>query len=133
MASYKIVSFDKNAGSLIVKFAEDMAPLNVDVPLDTNNLFITGQELEQYIQGFIPTWHIERLEKLKNGIANASEIESLVSPEEVALPSISEMSDKEKANVQMWKQLEEEKTIARVLVKFGVLTEDPTVIPNTTL
>jgi hypothetical protein len=133
MAIYKILSFDKNSGSLTVKFAENMAPFNIDVPLDANNLFITGEELEQYIQGFIPTWHLERLEKLKNGIANVSEIESLVSTEEVALPSIPEMSDEEKANLKMWKQLEEEKTIARALVKFGVLTEDPTVIPSATL
>ena len=134
MANYKILSFNKNTGGLVVQFAEDMAPLNIDVPLDANNLFIVGEELEQYIQGFIPTWHIERLEKLKNGIANASEIEILVAPaEEVVLPSVSEISAEEKANLQMWKQLEEEKTIARALVKFGLLTEDPTAVPTTTL
>jgi len=134
MASYKILSFDKNTGSLVVQFAENMAPLNIDVPLTNDGLFIVGEELEQYIQGFIPTWHIERLEKLKNGIANVSDIESLVSPtEEVVLPVVPELSVEEQANAKMWFDLEEEKRVARVLVKFGLLKEDPTIIPSTIL
>ena len=134
MASYKILSFDKNTGSLVVQFAENMAPLNIDVPLTNDGLFIVGEELEQYIQGFIPTWHIERLEKLKNGIVNVSDIESLVSStEEVVLPVVPELSAEEQANAKMWFDLEEEKRVARVLVKFGLLKEDPTIIPSTIL
>ena len=134
MAHYKILSFDKYTGSLVVQFAENMAPVSIDVPLNNDNLFITGQELDQYIQGFIPTWHMERLEKLKNGVANANEIESLiVSTEEMLLPSAAIVSDEEKANIQMWADVAEEQRIAKILIKFGVLAENPTEIQTSNL
>ena len=134
MAHYKILSFDKYTGSLVVQFAENMTPVNIDVPLNNDNLFITGQELDQYIQGFIPTWHMERLEKLKNGVANANEIESLiVSTEEMLLPSAAIVSDEEKANIQMWADVAEEQRIAKILIKFGVLAENPTEIQTSNL
>ena len=134
MAHYKVLSFDKYSGSLVVQFAENMAPISIDVPLDNDNLFISGQVLEQYIQGFIPTWHMERLEKLKNGVANANEIESLiVSTEEMLLPSAAIVSDEEKANIQMWADVAEEQRIAKILIKFGVLAENPTEIQTSNL
>jgi hypothetical protein len=134
MATYKILSFDKNTGSILVQFAENMTPLSIDVPINEAGLFVTGEELEQYIQGFIPTWHIERIEKLRTGVANSDDINTLVAPAaEVVLPVVPEITSEEEANRKMWIELEEEKKVARVLVKFGLLTEDPTVIPTATL
>jgi hypothetical protein len=134
MAIYKILSFDKYTGSLVVQFAENMTPINIDVPLNNDNLFITGQELDQYIQGFIPTWHMERLEKLKSGITNANEIENLVaSTSETNLPLIPEapqMTAEELSALQMRMQLAEEQRIAKILVRLGVLATDPTEIPT---
>jgi hypothetical protein len=37
------------------------------------------------------------------------------------------------ANLNMWQQIETEKQIAKVLVKFGILTENPTIIQTSTL
>lgn len=134
MAHYKVLSFDKYSGSLTIQFAENVPPLNVDVPINETGLFMTGQELDQYIQGFVPTWHIDRLEKLKNGVSNVAEVEALVDPaQEVILPSIPQVSDEELATRKMLLEIAEEQRIAKILVKFGVLTEDPTAIPNTTL
>jgi hypothetical protein len=134
MAIYKILSFDKYTGSLVVQFAENIPPLNVDVPINEAGFFITGQELDQHIQGFVPTWHIKRLEKLKSGIPNVAEVESLVDPaQEVTLPSIPQASDQAIANSQMWQELEFKKNVAKVLVEFGVLDTDPTQIPAATL
>jgi hypothetical protein len=129
---YKIVNFYPKEGKIEVFFSNKLANHLIDLPINDDGLFITGQELDTYIKGFIPTWHLERMEKLKVGIINANEIATLVeampySQEEVTL------TEEARLNAEMWKQLEEEKTIARVLVKFGVLTENPTVISNTTL
>jgi hypothetical protein len=77
---------------------------------------------------------MERLEKLKNGVANANEIESLiVSTEEMLLPSAAIVSDEEKANIQMWADVAEEQRIAKILIKFGVLAENPTEIQTSNL
>lgn len=134
MANYKILSFDKYTGCLLIKFAENISPLSIDVPLTNEGLFIVGEELEQHIQNFIPTWHIERLEKLKSGIANASEIESLVSPvEETVLPPTPQVSPEELANLEMWENFKFEQKVAKALVKFKILETDPTEITNTTL
>lgn len=129
---YKIVNFYPEEGKIEVFFSDKLANHLIDLPINDDGLFITGQELDTYIKGFIPTWHLERMEKLKAGIINSNEIANLVevmpySQEKVML------TEEARLNAEMWKQLEEEKTIARVLVKFGLLAEDPTVIPNTTL
>jgi|694.fasta_scaffold44049_2 hypothetical protein len=134
MSAYTILEFNKNTGQLLVKFAENMAPIAIDVPINENDLFITGEELETYIQNLIPTWHMERLNKLANGIANSNELASLVTPQEGTTQQLtSELTAEEKANLDMWRQIEEEKKIAKVLVKFGLLQEDPTSIPAATL
>jgi hypothetical protein len=136
MAHYKVLSFDKDTGSLVVQFAENMEPLSIDVPINEAGLFVTGQELDQYIQGFIPTWHLERLEKLKNGISNAADIEALVDlTQEAALPSTPQVqvNEEEIANRQMWADLAFKRNVSKVLVEFGLLDTDPTQIPTATL
>jgi hypothetical protein len=135
MATYKIIGFDKTNGSITVSFDENMAPLNVDVPLNDQGAYITGTELDTYIQGFIPTWHLDRISKIAAGVSNESAIEALVE----AVPSVeiplegTEASVIADGNIAMWQQLETEKQIAKALVKFGVLAEDPTIIQTSTL
>lgn len=129
MSNYKIISFNESAGSIVVEFDPTMANLAIDVPLNNEGLFITGEELDAYIKGFIPTWHIERMQKLSAGVPNANEIASLVETvpveEEPNVPMGNEVTDAER----MWQQYQIEKQIAQVLVKFGVLATDPTEIP----
>ena len=130
MASYKVLEFNKNSGQLIIEFAVGVTPLAVDVPIK-NGLFITGAELDEYVQGFIPTWHLERQVQLNAGIPNASALEQLVETQsEVELPTVL-TPEQEQAieNEAMWAQVEFERKVAAVLIKFGVLTSDPTNIP----
>lgn len=132
MAAYKIISFDKSSGAIAVSFDDKMAPISIDVPLDENGLYITGDELDTYIQGFIPTWHLDRVNRIAAGVPNESDIEALVTPvvvEELALQDVKQIDD----GLRMWQEFEAEKQIARVLLKFGVIQEDPTKIPVATL
>jgi len=133
--TYKIVGFNETSGSLLVKFAENMQAFGIDVPLNAEGLYITGQELEQYIEGFAPTDFINRNSQIAAGIANVADIRALVVEDtqqtEDNLPIV--LTPEEVANQQMWQDLQFKKNVAKVLVEFGVLTTDPTEIPNTTL
>jgi hypothetical protein len=128
---YKIVNFIADEGKIEIIYSEQFAPLAIDVPLNDDGLFITGQELDTYIQGFIPTWHLERIAKLNAGIPNAAELMALVE----AAPAITDspenllMLEEANRNSEMWAQQQFESQIAKALIKFGVLSEDPTVIP----
>lgn len=79
MATYKIVSFNELHGQIEIQYDVNYPPVCVDLPLE-NGLFLTGDALDAYIQGFIPVTHIDRLNTLKNGVANANEIQALVQP-----------------------------------------------------
>ena len=131
--TYKIVGFNEISGSLLVKFAENMQPFAIDAPINAEGLYITGQELEQYIEGFAPTDFINRNSQIAAGIANAADIHSLVVEDttEDNLPIV--LTPEEITNKQMWHDIQFKKNIARVLVEFGILATDPTEIPNTTL
>lgn len=79
--SYTIENFNEATGSIIVSYANNgikFARYNVDIPLDENNLFIVGEQLQNHIMGLFPLGVLSRMEALKNGIANASEIQALV-------------------------------------------------------
>jgi hypothetical protein len=130
MTTYKVLEFNKNSGQLIIEFATGLQPITIDVPIK-DGLFITGTELETYIQGFIPVWYLERQTQLNTGIANADVLEQLVSETtEVALPTVlTPEQQQQKENEAMWAQVRFESSIAKVLVKFGVLNTDPTAIP----
>lgn len=79
---YKIVKFNKHDGQILIAYDPEFPPIAIDVPIN-DGLFMVGQELRDYIQGFIPVWHLERLRQLKAGIANAQEIEAMVEPPSV--------------------------------------------------
>ena len=87
--NYKIVDFNDVTGQVTLQV--DGFPLfAVDLPLDENNNVPVGEELDLYLKGFIPTWHLERQEKLSSGIANAEDIKALVQtlPAEQIAPQI---------------------------------------------
>jgi hypothetical protein len=128
---YKIVNFIADEGKVEVYYSEGYPPISIDVPFTAEGLFISGQELDTYIKGFIPTWHFERLDKLKAGIPNAAELAALVEAVPPAVVSQEELLATEEANRNsaMWAQQQFESQVAKALVKFGVLNEDPTVIP----
>lgn len=127
MADYKVVGFKQDSGQLIIEFAVGMPPLSIDVPIK-DGAFITGEELEAYIQGFIPTWHLERIEQLKAGVSNAETLQNLV--EETAaveVPDVSQVGVQQ--NADMWEDVYFQQKLAKALIALGVLDSDPTVIP----
>jgi len=130
MLTYKVLNFNENTGQLVIEYAQGLAPLSVDVPIQ-NGLYITGEELDTYVKGFIPTWHLERQAQITAGVANANELQALV--EETASVELPVTATQEQLqaeeNAKMWAQLQFEQSIAKALVKFGVLESDPTVIP----
>ena len=81
MANYEIVKFNEATGSILVSYkdnGETFVTYNVDIPLDENNYFITGDALDAYITGMFPAATLARMQALKTGIPNAAEIQSLV-------------------------------------------------------
>ena len=81
MLTYKITAFNNSRGSILVSYEKDgqvFATFNVDIPLDVNNNYIVGTELDTYITNMFPIATLARMESLKAGISNASEIEKLV-------------------------------------------------------
>jgi len=88
--TYKIISFNETTGSIQFEIP-NYAPFMVDLPIEDGK-FIEGEKLDQYIRNFIPTWHIERTNLLKNGIENADSIRRLVETPSPTSRSIEEFS-----------------------------------------
>jgi hypothetical protein len=126
--SYKIRSFNRDNGSIVVEFME-FPPFNIDLPIK-NGRYPEGDALDTYVKGFLPIHTIERKQNISVGIENADVIAAMVEeqPAQQALEA-TELSAEALANAEMWAAQQFESQVAKVLVKFGVLTEDPTVIP----
>lgn len=78
MIEYKIISANANTGCIVVQYG-DAQTVNIELPIDENNHTLTGDDLDLYIRGFIPTHYLDRLSNIQqNGIANFSDIEKLV-------------------------------------------------------
>jgi uncharacterized membrane protein YfbV (UPF0208 family) len=130
MAAYKVLDFNESSGQLTIEFAQGTAPISVDVPIK-DGLYVTGEELDTYIQGFIPTWYIERQAQINQGVANAQELKALAEQTtSVAIPTVLTAEQQQALdNKKMWEAVDFERDVAKVLIKFGVLTSDPTIIP----
>lgn len=76
--TYIIRSFDETFGQILVDY--EGTTFSLDVPIDENNNFVVGEELDNQIKLFLPTWHIERKNKLAAGVGNAEIIRALVQP-----------------------------------------------------
>jgi hypothetical protein len=77
VVSYKIVSFNQMTGQIVVSCDDLQQEFSIDLPIENGN-YPTGKLLDNYIRGFLPVWLIDRKKKLKNGVENSSEIESMV-------------------------------------------------------
>lgn len=74
---YKIVEFNKTAGQIKITCDGLDGTILIDLPINDGK-YLEGNELDNYIRGFVPTWHIERSENIKKGIPNSDYIASLV-------------------------------------------------------
>lgn len=123
---YTIISCDPTTGQIEVAY-KDTAGVTVgvyaiDVPI-VDNAYITGSALDIEIKHRAPTWLLERQEAVKIA-SNFHEIEALV------VPKPRQGSDDDAlVNAEMFAKVHFEQQVAEVLVKFGVLSTDPTTIP----
>jgi DNA polymerase III sliding clamp (beta) subunit (PCNA family) len=128
---YKIISFDEASGSVVIRYREDASPISVNLPLDENGLYVTGEALDQYIRGFIPVEYFQRIDTIKAGVQNADAIKALVQPEPVQEITQETVitSAEEKAVAEGWEKYEFEKQVGAALVKFGLVSSNPAQIP----
>lgn len=132
--AYKIINFDENLGSLTVKFIENSLPCIIKVPINADGFYIVGEELTKYIESHSPTTLIERNTKVAKGIPNAEELKNFVVEDKLKDTELPITSTLEQMNNQkMWEDIQYEQKIAKVLVKLGVLSSDPTKISTTYL
>lgn len=89
--NYKIIAFDEAAAQITIR-VENLQPTVIDLPIDEQGNLPTGPLLDQYLSGFIPTWHFERQQKLAAGVANAGAIAALVEPEAPIQPTTEQIA-----------------------------------------
>lgn len=119
--SYEVVRVDQDAKCMDVEFtAEGFDPIVVGVRLPT-----VGENVDLVIQSFAPhsMWNPQVIEYASVSVGASG---SYTAPS-------AEQVQQEIENAQMWAKIEFEKSIAKALVKFGVLETDPTAIPVQTL
>ena len=75
--SYKIVKFWPDVGQIEIECEGYDQRIAIDLPID-NGRYPEGDDLDIYIRGFVPSWLIQRKKLLAAGVANASDIKSLV-------------------------------------------------------
>jgi hypothetical protein len=132
--TYKIIQFNEGQGQIIVEHDPRFSAFAVDLPIDDNGLYITGEALDNYIKGFIPHDYVTRIDKINAGVSNAHEIAALVTP----LPIPAEQVDTTQnnyspSNIAMWSEVEFQKNVGDALVKLGVLSSNPANIKTTAL
>jgi hypothetical protein len=116
---YEILSVDGAARCMEVLFKSDGLP---DVTVSARIPF-EGEDLDAVVRSFAPfaIWQpmLTSMQNVQVGYSNTV--------------SASEEDANVIANAKMWQQLDFEKNVAKVLVKFGVLEVDPTEIQTTKL
>jgi hypothetical protein len=122
---YEIISFENETGQIQVSYLDNgqkIATYAIDVPI-VDGMFITGESLENEIQLRAPLWLQERKEQVKMAL-NASALSSLVTTSATVSNEVTP---------NMGAEIFFEQQVAKALVKFKVLQEDPTTIPVATL
>tara|TARA_R110002074_G_scaffold19759_1_gene62600 strand:- start:571 stop:924 length:354 start_codon:yes stop_codon:yes gene_type:complete len=96
--SYKIRTFDTASGSILISVhnagGTEVGAVNIDLPMDSDGLYLVGDALTAYITGFIPEGHFTRLDTVGGGVANASAITALLE----AYPAV-EVTEEEAADI----------------------------------
>lgn len=125
---YKIVAATPEIGQIEVAYfigGEHVATYAIDVPI-VDGLYITGEALSNEIHHRAPVWLVERKQSV-HAAPNFAEIEALIAPTTpTAVSTAVELPPS--AEALMWRQTETEQMVAKALVKFGVLSSDPTAI-----
>lgn len=126
---YQIIRATPEIGQIEVLYKDGNKPVGayaIDVPV-VDGAFLTGDALHNEIMHRAPTWVSQRTQEVASA-TGFDQIVALVQP----LP-VDEQTSEQQANAAMWAQVEYEKRLAKALMKFGVLSSDPTEIPVTGL
>ena len=79
---YEIIEFNELTGRIAVIVA-NFSPIIIDLPVDENGRVPVGDELRDYINGFLPHSYIQRKDLVDKGIKNTDEIKALVKTDHV--------------------------------------------------
>ena len=85
---YTITDFNLAAGQVIVKFFELDGEVAIDLPIN-DCMFPEGDALDSYIKGFVPSWLLDRKQKLKD-IKNAEYFNKFINESKHSVESKSE-------------------------------------------
>jgi hypothetical protein len=121
--AYTIQKFYEATGQVVVKFDSGPGKFNVDIPLTVEGLYITGAELQTYINNFEPRDFNERAAKIAVGIPNASDITALVVPAEDEPSLTPEQIAEQLATAETQKAAELDKYIKAALIKYNLIAE----------
>ena len=118
---YKIIKFHEKIGSITILVESTQATFNIDLPIDGDK-YVTGDDLDVYIRGFIPKEIEKRVDVVKK-VSNSSDIEKLISPvevnpeeEEAAIVAQTEWEQKHESDTIFIREL-----IQNVLIEKGLI------------
>jgi len=127
---YDIIGADKTIGQIQVSYKNEegnvVATYAIDIPV-VEGKYITGDALHAEIILRAPTWILSR-EKDVEKADNFDQIEALVKKTKPTVLTVEQMQ-----NMAMWQKTEFEMKVADVLVKYGLIGKNPTVIEVTKL
>lgn len=92
--SYVIRSFDESFGQITVEY--NGVNFSIDLPIDENNNYPTGDKLAEIIDSAAPKWHTARKEKIAAGVNNSDVIKAMVVPVVAPEPTAEQIAAKEK-------------------------------------
>jgi hypothetical protein len=113
---YVINNFNEATGQISVTFGGVLTH-SIDVPLDSNNLYITDEALDAYIKGFAPVDFITRKNKIAAGIANSAVLKALETE-----PLQTSQTEVDLQAIEDAKAAEIEKFVKAALIKNGIIS-----------
>lgn len=128
---YNVTKTDPDLKMMEVEYSADgFQTITVGVPFPTE-----GADLEAFFAAYSPVhiWHSQTLPvmSIPPGMSGVLTYDPTPPPAFTA-PNVTP-DPTQIANAQMWDQVVFEQKVAAALVKFNVLTTDPTAIPTTTV
>lgn len=126
--TFEVIQIDNDHKVMEVRYrADGFTPVDVGMPIP-----LVGQDITQLVKQYAPTAMWE------NSVAEFQTVTmghsgSITYDKNATLEAVPQFDPVAVANQQMWAQVEFEKKLAAALVKFGVLINNPTTIPVTTL
>jgi hypothetical protein len=125
--TYEVINVNVEAKTMeVVYTSEGRQPMHVGTRLPYE-----GENIEAVIQMYAPVayWREQQTKTVVPEVGT----KGVITDEELARPIAPTFEEQATAaaNAEMWKELMFQQDVAKALVKFGLLQENPTVIPFT--